>query len=191
MSNGLARMLSAAKTLATPLVVLTSAAIVWQGSTAAFNVTTTNQANTWATGTVTLTDDDSSTALFTATDLMPGATGSKCIVVTYTSAASAAEIRLYGTGSGTLADNLDLVIEEGTGGSFADCTGFAASGTVFTGDLTAWNAKTDYATGVGSHAVTAGAAQTITYKVSYTVENVSSALNKSGAASFTWEAKTP
>src|SRR5665647_332083 len=55
------------------VAVAASAALVWQASYSAFSATTANPNNTWAAGSVVLSDDDSSdTAMFTATLLKPG-----------------------------------------------------------------------------------------------------------------------
>src|SRR4051794_4529260 len=69
---------------AVPAAVLASGALVWQSSYSAFSATTSNPTNNWTAGTVALADDDSNTALFTATNLKPGSTGTKCIAVTST-----------------------------------------------------------------------------------------------------------
>ena len=58
--------------------------------------------------------------MFTASNLKPGATGTKCIVVTSTGSL-ASTVKLYGTSYATtkaLADNINLKVEEGTGATF-------------------------------------------------------------------------
>ncbi len=162
---------------------------VWRTSSAAFSASTSNAGNSWAAGTVTIGDDDSGSALFNATGLTPGATNSRCIVVSYSGSVSAG-VRLYGAGvSGGLADYLDLVVEEGSGGSFGDCTGFTPSGSLFTGTLTAFASSTDFATGLGSWSPT-GPGQTRTYRFSYAVRSDNAAQGTTGAASFVWEARS-
>jgi hypothetical protein len=69
---------------AVPLAVVASGAMVWQSSYSAFSATTASPTNNWSAGTVALSDDDSNTAMFTASNLKPGATGVKCIAVTST-----------------------------------------------------------------------------------------------------------
>ena len=66
------------------MAVLASGGLVWQSSYSAFSATTSNPTNNWSAGTVALSDDDSNTAMFTASNLKPGATGTKCIAVTST-----------------------------------------------------------------------------------------------------------
>ena len=106
--------------------LVASSAMVFQASSAAFNATTSDGPNTWSAGTVAISDDDSATAMFTATNLKPLQTGTKCIQVTYDGSLAAA-VKLYGAASGTLGTYLNLTVEEGTGGTFASCTGFTGT----------------------------------------------------------------
>lgn len=177
---------------AVPVAVLASGGLVWQSSYSAFSATTANPTNNWAAGSVALADDDSNTAMFNASNLKPGSTGSKCIVVT-SSGSLASTVKLYSTNYSTtksLADNLDLKVEEGTGGTFSSCTGFTAGSTVFTGTAAAFGAKTDFASGVGTWAPNGGNA-TKTYKVTYTLNanTPDSAQGGTAAVGFTWESQ--
>lgn len=175
------------------LGLIGASAIVWQSSTAAFSGTTSNAANSWAAGTVSLTDDDTATAMFTASGLVPGSTGTKCITVTYGGSANA-YIRLYSSANtgATLQPYLDIVIEEGTGGSFGSCAGFTPTTSLATGTLAAFTStNTSWATALGSGAVvTTGQART--YRITYTL-NASTPDAQQGASStatFQWEART-
>src|SRR3954467_9544432 len=106
---------------AVPMAVLASGGMVWQSSYSAFSATTASPTNNWSAGTVALSDDDHSTAMFTAADLKPGASGTKCIAVTSTGSL-ASTVKLYGTAYDTtngLAGNINLKIEEGTGATTA------------------------------------------------------------------------
>src|SRR3954469_13342249 len=141
-----------------PVALLASGAMVWHASYSAFSSTTSNPANNWAAGTVALTDDDSNTAMFNASNLKPGSTGSKCIAVTSTGSLPSA-VKLYGTSYATtnaLAANITVTVDEGTGGTFAGgCAGFVSSSQVYNGLLSAFGTtKTNYATGVGTWAPT-------------------------------------
>src|SRR3712207_3006008 len=97
--------------VAVPTVGLAlSAAMVWQASYPAFSATTENPGNTWTSGSLTLGDNDSGRALFSAEDLVPGDTETRCIAVTSTASAPSS-VTLYGTGltdSKDLGDWLDL-----------------------------------------------------------------------------------
>jgi hypothetical protein len=188
--------------VATPVALVLSGALVWNSTYAAFNAQVSNGGNSWSTGTVTLSGDDGSssttsavgTALFTPTNLAPGATGTNCVVVTYGGSLAAA-VKLYVaagdlTGSAALAGQLTIVITEGTGGSYGSCTGFVAGTTIYNGTLAALaTSSTNYATGVGTWAPSA-AAQAKTYRVTYTLSATApnSVQGTTASAAFTWEA---
>ena len=108
-------------------------------SEAAFTATTASSSS-FATGTVVLTDDDSGSALFTATGMTAGSSVTDCITVTYSGTIVPAPIRMYGSTTGTLDTYLDAIIEIGTGGSFGDCTGFTPTSTLFTNTLANFSA---------------------------------------------------
>jgi hypothetical protein len=189
------RFLTVAKFAAIPVGLVVGTAVVWQASYSAFSGTTSNPTNNWSTGTVVLADDDSSTAMFTATGLKPGATASKCIVVAY-SGTLASTVTLYGTGetaTNSFDTYIDLVIEQGTGGTFASCAGFsvdAGAPNTFTGTLAAFGAAhTNFGNGFGTFAP-ASAANKV-YKVTYTVNAATpnSAQGGTAAMGLTWEAQ--
>ncbi|WP_425860848.1 hypothetical protein [Arthrobacter sp. TWP1-1] len=111
---------------AAPLAVLIAGGMVWQGSQAAFTASTRNAGSSWSTGNVVLTDDDLGAAAFTVENIVPGQTGQKCIVVTSQSNVPG-EVRAYTQNlisAKGLEDHIFFDLEQGTGGSFNDCTGF-------------------------------------------------------------------
>src|SRR3954452_13614112 len=136
-----------------PFAVLASGGLVWQSSYSAFSATTASPTNNWSAGTVALSDDDSNTAMFTASYLKPGATGTKCIAVS-SAGSLASTVKLYGTSYDTtngLAGNINLKVEEGTGATSASCTGFTAGSTLYDGAMSTFGTtKTSFATGVSS-----------------------------------------
>jgi hypothetical protein len=178
---------------AIPLAVVASGGMVWQSSYSAFSATTASPTNNWSAGTVALSDDDSNTAMFTATNLKPGATGTKCIAVTSTGSL-ASTVKLYGTSYDTtngLAGNINLKVEEGTGATTASCTGFAAGSTLYDGVMSTFGTtKTSFATGVSSWAPTGGTA-TKAYRITYTLSSSTpdSAQGGTAALGFTWESQ--
>jgi hypothetical protein len=181
--------------VALPLALVASSALVYQASNAAFTASTDNGSNTWSSGTVAISDDDSSSVMFQATGLKPGDTGIKCINVTY-SGTLAGAVRLYVTSpSGTLGQYLDLTVEEGTGatgGATLSCSGFTATSTLSAGGATLAtfaSAHTDFGSGVSSWAPTGAAPEARSYRVTYTLQDTNSAMGKSAAATFTWEAQ--
>ena len=178
-----------------PIAMVASGAMVWHASYSAFSATTSNPTNNWAAGTVSLTDDDLNTAMFTATNLKPGSTGNKCIAVTSSGSLPSA-VKLYGSSYATtnaLSTYLTVTVDEGTGGSFAGgCTGFTSSAQIYNGTLAAFGTgKTGYATGVGSWAPTGTASETKVYKISYTLSSTTPDTAQGGTAAlgFTWEAQ--
>lgn len=181
--------------LTTGAAALISSGLVWQSSYSAYSGDTSNPAENWATGTVALTDDDSGSALFTATNLKPGSTGTRCIVVTSNGSLPSA-VKLYGTGynaTNGLGSSISLTITQGTGGSFGSCTGFTALGTgagLYSGTLAGFSAA-NFATGLGTWTPTGTAGETRTFQLSYTVDTNAPNSTQGGSASlgFTWEAQ--
>lgn len=127
MQNPSARTAKIVGLAAAPVAIVLAGAMVWQASNAAFTATTRNSGNSWATGQVALTDDDKGAAAFTVENLVPGQTGTKCIVVTSNSTVPG-EVRSYvqnlATSAAGLEDHITLTVERGTGGSFNNCEGF-------------------------------------------------------------------
>ena len=188
-----------------PVAVVASGALVWQSSYSAFSATTSNPTNNWTSGTVALTDNDGGTALFTAANLKPGSTGTKCIVVSSSGSLPSA-VKLYGTGytstPGTpgknLGDVITLKVEEGTGATNAACAGFqpdaAPAATIFNGTLSSFaSGSTAYASGVGTWtpAGVSTGSESKSYRVTYTLSSTADNgyQNANAAIGFTWEAQ--
>jgi hypothetical protein len=176
---------------AVPAGLVLSGLLVWHSSSAAFTAETSNPGNSFSAGTVTLSDDDTGTAMFTVTGLRPGSTGTNCLAVGYTGSLAAA-VRLYvapgdytGTGLGTY---LSLTVDEGTGGAFGSCSGFSGS-SIYSGTLANLaSSSTDSATGVGTWAPTGSA--TRTYRFTYTLADNNSAAGLNSQVTFTWQASS-
>ncbi len=173
---------------------------VMQTSQAAFTATTANPTNSWASGTVSLADDDTGSAMFTVTNLKPGGTGVRCIVVTY-NGSLAASIKMYGTTSSnaTLANYLTITVEQGSGSTYAassggTCTGFVSSSTIVASTtlVSFGTTYTNFSTGAGSWLPVASApGATTVYRITYTLPSgtTDSAQNLTSTATFTWEAQ--
>ena len=187
--------------VAVPVALAASGLVVAQSSYSAYSATTVNPTSNWATGTVALTDDDNNTAAFTASNLKPGSTGSRCIVVSSTGSLPAS-VKLYGTGAATtkaLASDINLTVTQGTGGSFGSCTGYApltSGSSVYTGTLAGFGSTaTSFSNGLGSWTTagvpTGGTAETRTYQLTYTVNPNTTNDTQGGTAAlgFTWEAQ--
>jgi hypothetical protein len=185
--------------VAVPVALVASGLVVAQSSYSAYSATTVNPSSNWATGTVALTDDDANTAAFTAANLKPGSTGSRCIVVSSTGTLPSA-VKLYVTNAATtknLAANINVNVTQGTGGSFGSCTGYtplSSGSSVYSGTLADLGATaTTYATGVGSWTpagvAASAAAETRTFQITYTVKADAPDSTQGGTASagLTWE----
>jgi len=170
--------------VATAMLMVTI--LVVTHSEAAFSDTTVNTANSFSTGTVVLTDDDLGNALFSSAAVTPGVPAVSCIVVSYEGSLVPADVRLYGTSSGTLAPYLDTTIEVGTGGSFGDCTGFSSSATIFTDTLD--NLPVGWASGAAVFTATTNP-ETRTLRFTVDVQNVPAAQGEAASADFTFEAQ--
>lgn len=175
----------------------------------AFSSTTSNDSNDFATGSVTLSDNDSGGAMFDLTGAGPGSTMSKCIQVSYTGSLTSS-VRLYGAVAGGTGLNqyLDLKV---TRGSFPgappasmDCTGFTADSVTYSGGNGAgaggvmFNARMDsYPTTWTAGIVDApgGTAEAWTnpeahvYRFDVTVADDQNAAAKTHQQTFTWEAR--
>ena len=137
------------------LALVAVSLLVLNSSRAAFSDTADSTGNSLAAGTVDLVDDDAGSAMFTVSNMAPGDSTTECITVTYSgSIADPAAVRVYSgsyTDSADLGSFLNLTIEEGSGGSFGDCSGFTLENTIELGStLATFDAtQTDYASGAG------------------------------------------
>jgi hypothetical protein len=160
---------------AAPIAILAAGALVWQSSSAAFTASTRNAGNEWSTGQVDLTDDDKGMAGFDVTNLVPGQTGERCLVVRSGSSVPG-EVRAYTQNltatDPVLADRIKFRVEKGTGGTFASCTGFVADpGALPAASLTYLStANMNYATGGGSWITAGTPGETRTYRGSWTFD---------------------
>lgn len=132
------------------------AAMITRTSQAAFSATTDNTGNTFAAGTVVLTDNDGATALFSVAGMEPGDVVTRCIQVTYEGTITTPSgVVVYSGGynnvTGTLSDHLNVTIDEGTG-TAADCSDFALDQNILapTTLTTFFATHNGYANGVGT-----------------------------------------
>jgi hypothetical protein len=187
--------------LATTVILCTALGLAGFGVYSAYTATTSNTGDSFASGSVAIQDNDSSTAMLALANAKPGDSDSSCVRVTYTGSLSA-NVRLYGASSGALAPYLTLTITRGTdpAPSFDSCAGFTAdatnyigagAGIVYQGGLAALG--TNWATGVVDP--TSGSPETWTnaefhsYRYTISLDDNNAAQNQTGTASFTWEAR--
>lgn len=183
-----------------PLALVASGVLVSTASYSAFSATTTNPTSNWTAGNVFLADDDSNTALFTATALKPGSTGQKCILVTSTGSL-ASDVKLYGTNPATtnaLAGSLNLTVEQGTGGTFASCSSFvpqATGATLYNGTVASFGTTyTSFSNGLATWspaAAASGGSEAKAFRFTYTLPANAPSTVQGGTAAlgFTWEAQ--
>ena len=165
--------------------LLLSGLLVWTSSESAFGGSTQSANNNWAAGTVTL-DNDSSGAMFTSTDILPGDTGQKCIQVNYTGSLPS-DVKLYVSSlTGSLGPYLTVTVEQGTGGTSSSCASFVAETST---SATLDTLPTTYAGGFGTWAPT-GIGQSKSYRFSWSVAANNGAVSKSATATFTWKGQT-
>ena len=162
---------------------------IMQYSRAAFTATTSNSSNSWATGSVVLSDDDAGSAMFSSSNMTAGQSVVKCIAVTYSGTlTSGVSVKLYGTSSGALASYLNLTVEQGTGGGFGSCAGFSGS-QIYSGTVSGFaGSYTSFGTGLTGFSPVANP-ETHTYRLTITVQNDNNAQNKTASADYTWEAQ--
>lgn len=199
-----ARTATLAKWAVVPAALLVSGLVVSQASYSAFSATTNNAGNSWASGSLALTNDSAATALFTATNIKPGDSASKCITIS-TSANVASTLKLYAAnyskGTKSLGDRVNVTVTSGSFPAAAPangaCTGFVTGTVVVPAatSLTAFAAaSTNYATGADSYALPAGG--TRTYKIDWTFASTGSPVTDNpyqgdtASIGFTWESQS-
>lgn len=183
-----------ATAIALPAAVVAAGLIVSTSSYAAFSSTTSNEGSSWTAGSVQLTDDDAGRALFSVPNAKPGDSGTNCIAVTSTGSL-ASDVRLYAADARTtagLSDQLVLTVEQGTGGGYGTCAGFAAQSTVFDGRLSGFTgAHSSFATGAATWSPTGTASETRTFRITWKLADdaPNSAQGGTATTSFVWEAQ--
>ncbi len=187
--------------LVSPVAILVAGLLVWQGSSAAFTAQTRNTGNSWETGSVLLSDDDMGVAGISIINAVPGQSGSKCIVVTSTSSTpGTVKTFIERVGAQGLENNILISFEKGTGGTFANCTGFVADEPPLpaaTLALAGANFST-YATGALPWVTTGNSSgESKTYRVSWVFSTtglsqtaIDALQGKSASADVVWELQT-
>lgn len=92
-----------------------SGALIWRGTSAVWTASTRNDTNSFTAGNLDLADNDSDSAMFNLSGLLPGQTGSACIQVTYSGSGTGVPVKLYAENlddhTGSLSSYLDLKVE--------------------------------------------------------------------------------
>ena len=181
--------------VAVPVAIATGALIsgllVWHTSYAAFTASTSNTGNSFASGSVAISDNDAGTALFTATGLKPGSTDQNCVTVTYngTLPATVKLSAAYTSGdatTNTLAQYLTFKIEDvALAGTCAAAAGteIAAASTTLASKVTVLAAP---GISVGWNSAINGDQKR--YRFTYTLQDDNNAQSKTAGVGFTWTA---
>jgi hypothetical protein len=151
-------------------------------TSAAWVDTTENTGNSWATGTVSLTDNDAGVAMFAVTDMVPGQVVENSITVTNDSSVPL-DVRLYGenlVNDDLLAQHLNLKI--GT---------TAGAGDIYDGTLLGFSG-THAAFSTGTAVIDLAAAGTQTYHFWVELDSATPTefQGTSAGIDFVWEGQT-
>jgi hypothetical protein len=184
------------------MLVAAGAGGACMGAYAAYRATVANSGNTFAAGSVALSDNDSGTAMFTSlTAASPSDSETSCIKVR-SDGTLASNVRLYGSIGGALAPYLTLTVTRGTDPTpaFDTCTTFApdatnyigsGSGVIYSGALGSF--PTTYSGGIVDP--TSGSPEAWTqneehvYKFVVTLGSNTAGQGQIVTAGFTWEAR--
>jgi hypothetical protein len=189
------------KLLITALVIGVFGTALGAGTYAVFTATTSNTGNSFAAGTVAISDNDLSSAMLSLANAKPGDSDTACIRISYTGTLSST-VRMYGTVTGTLPSYLTLTVTRGTDSapSFDSCANFTADATNYLGA----GAGVIYQGSLASYPATYGAGivdpipgspetwvtnEVHSYKYTISLDDNNAAQGLSGSASFTWEAR--
>ena len=193
---------SVRRLLLTMIVVGVTGIVAGVGSYSAYTATTSNGGDSFAAGSVALSDNHvNGTALISLTNAKPGDTDTGCIKVSFSGSLSAT-VHLYGAASGALAPYLTLTVTRGTDSnpSYRSCANFTpdatnyigqGSGVVYSGNLSDF--PSSYAAGIVDPAVGGGTQTWVngdghSYKFTITAQDNNASQGLNGAATFTWEA---
>lgn len=192
-----------ARTLAVAAAAAIAAAVCG-AAYAAYAAYVSNTGNSFAAGSVALSDNDSGTAMFTSlTAARANDSETSCILVRSNGSLSST-VRLYGSVSGALAPYPTLTVTRGTDAApaFDNCTTFVpdatnyigqGAGVLFNGALSAF--PTSFASGITDPAV-GGGTETWTqnevhvYRFVINAGTNTAAQGLSATAAFTWEARS-
>lgn len=167
------------------------------GTTAALSDTTDNQLNEFDAGEVDLEDNDSGTFMYDVEDAEPGDVVERCIQISYTGTMDSTVALYMGTPVGTVAPYVNMVVEAGTQSTtaFPDCTGFAATETLYTGTLAGFQTTHGTAAGGAVHSPngvgtpwTPGDTAVYRVRLELSATARGPGENFSGAHTYTWQA---
>ena len=180
--------------VAAGVAIIVTGSGVMAASYSTFTASTSTPANSWSSGSLTLTNDASG-ALFTADPT--ALTGSKCIKVT-SGGTYPGLVKLYSTGFSNpsgLAEHITLSIDVGPAvgpGGSAGCAGFTPAASVYSGTLKGFDtAYGSWATGASSNGwtTTAGTPDARVFRFQWSYD-ATAPQGVTAGDTFTWEAHT-
>lgn len=195
------------RTIAPVAGLLAAGLLVWQGSTAAFNATTNNTGDSWATGKLKLQNNGGGTAfadttanLFAETGIKPGVSGVKCITVESTGSLAGALKMYRGAITGTNATNLataltfsvDTQAVSASTNIPAACTGWTGgtAGAAYNGTLNGF--ATAFTGASVTNPLTGTATERVAYRISWSLPSTitdNTLQSSSAIADLIWEAQ--
>lgn len=187
--------MSRLRDLFTCMLLIGIGAGMGSGTVAAFSASSDNPSNRIKAGTVVLSTDAGSSAVFTVGSAQPDTTITRCVTVSYDGTLPA-RVRLYGSSSGALAQYLTLEVVRGTKqpGANGDCTGFSAdtadhaglgAGVIWRGPLDTFPGSSTPLLDPQSWTV----GDKHAYQFRLTMSSAEAAQGLSATMSFTWEAE--
>ncbi len=172
----------AASALAMAVSVLAVGTVVVAQSDEALDGADTSATAVLSSGTVMLSDDDNGRSLFDLADMAPNRPIAQCIQVTYEGTITPVDLALRAEAVGDLARFLDVTVEQGDGGGFGSCAGFAPNRLIYEGTLQELAASgwlgLDRLVNLG---------QQSTYRVTFELQDVQEAQGRDVTTSFLWE----
>jgi hypothetical protein len=173
------------------LLAVAAALVAAVSAYAAFAYTTSNSANSYAAGTVALSDNDNGSAMLALSGAKPLDSDTSCIKVRF-DGTLASSVVLYGSVSGTIGQYVSLTVTRGTDTNpvFDSCATFdpsgAGNGVIYSGPLSSF--PSTYASGIVDSG-TWNAGDQHVYKFTVTLADDPNDQGLSGSAGFTWEAR--
>ena len=193
------------KVLLTVLVVGIAGSVAGSATFSAFSSTTSNSGNSFAAGTVLISDNDAGSVLYSVSNQAPNSAAVvKCIKVTYTGTLPA-DVHLYtGSTTATLDTYVNLTVEKGTvSGSpvFPACGTFTpdSGGTIYSGTLAGFAGEQEHvrlresrctraARPPGTRTTRSGSAFTLSLQDDNNANGGATPL-QAASRTFTWEAR--
>lgn len=171
-----------ARAFAAAISALLIATLVVNRSNEALSNDGTTATTAVSSGTISLVDDDQGRSLFDLSAMAPGRPVVRCIEVVYDGTILPVELALAAEADGSLAQFLDVTVDEGAGGSFETCEGFTVIRPVYAGTL---------AELAGSEWLQLGrmvnTGDSRTFRVRLSLQDTQDALGQSTSADFIWE----